>query len=723
MAEDSPLRPPPQPPNLTSTLNLSQFPPLPSSASPISAFPLSRFGSNLVSSSPWAPAPVREEHLVFTTALSDQNDLHSSTGTAATSSQLNSHSSADVTMQEASVLSVSDLASQQVTTTLPEMGSTSENQNLTRNHSPSPSLIHVIPSCHHPIPNLVSAKPITAANQPKQTLIEPSTDQPSPNVLKASQENIKNWAQKLESSTNRKLKRVSSPSFSPEGIPRVKIPDSVFHRGAELHKDFVLGIFTGKTPSFGHIQTVLTHIWGRGIKLEIHLRPASRSMLVRIPNATIRQKVVEQEIWHIGNSLFYVAQWSPNVAVKPPTFSSIPLWAHVRGIPFDLYNQDGLSRVADLLGLPVEVDEFTRRMVNIDVAHLKVRADCTKPLPTTAEIEKDDGEVVTLSISYPWIPPTCPCCRQMGHLEAYCPNAKWSERPTTINVQNEEPAAGTSDTLTSVTEPADVNPSGKKNTTTVVKKPISATTATASSLEPLNAHDHVSPEYKRVDGVTNEIQVVETQKNQEASSNSPADPMVVDFTIVEDASQTSLPSLDGSIPSPDHLVDSSNLAFTNSISPPYLATHIIALPAQFPSRPLVPSHQKPNKSQLTTPSVVSLNPFSCLQSLIIPSDHVTSQSASNIDPSPLSLTSSPDLPVPGKAPPIPHSSPISPPLLPKSRTSPFKKPDFTHVPSISTDINLPLSLTTSPTPPNLLVSTQLLSTPAVGSLHNGETQQ
>ena len=33
------------------------------------------------------------------------------------------------------------------------------------------------------------------------------------------------------------------------------------------------------------------------MKLEIHLRPESRSILVRIPNSTIRKKIVEQELW------------------------------------------------------------------------------------------------------------------------------------------------------------------------------------------------------------------------------------------------------------------------------------------------------------------------------------------------------------------------------------------------------------------------------------------
>lgn len=86
----------------------------------------------------------------------------------------------------------------------------------------------------------------------------------------------------------------------------------------------------GKTPSFGHIQSVLSHIWGRGIKIEIHLRPETRSMLVRIPNSTIRNKVVEQDIWHIGSSLFYVAQWTANIALKPPSFTSILPCAHVK---------------------------------------------------------------------------------------------------------------------------------------------------------------------------------------------------------------------------------------------------------------------------------------------------------------------------------------------------------------------------------------------------------
>lgn len=118
----------------------------------------------------------------------------------------------------------------------------------------------------------------------------------APTAAEVSQDNINTWAAKLQNSTDRKLKNHSSPSLSPDGIPRVKIPDSVFQRDADIHRDFIFGVFMGKTPSYGHIQSVLSHIWGRGMELEIHLRLATRSMLVRVPNATIRNKIIEQKI-------------------------------------------------------------------------------------------------------------------------------------------------------------------------------------------------------------------------------------------------------------------------------------------------------------------------------------------------------------------------------------------------------------------------------------------
>ncbi|KAG5389348.1 hypothetical protein IGI04_030889 [Brassica rapa subsp. trilocularis] len=52
-------------------------------------------------------------------------------------------------------------------------------------------------------------------------------------------------------------------TISPEGRPRVKIPQAVFERGAKLHSDYIVGIFYGKPPSYGKIWGVLNFLWGK----------------------------------------------------------------------------------------------------------------------------------------------------------------------------------------------------------------------------------------------------------------------------------------------------------------------------------------------------------------------------------------------------------------------------------------------------------------------------
>ena len=51
---------------------------------------------------------------------------------------------------------------------------------------------------------------------------------------------------------------------------------------------------------------------------------------------------------------------------------------------------------------------------------MKVEVDLTKPLPSIVEFERESGEVVELSVHYPWVPPTCSHCHELGHIVRNC---------------------------------------------------------------------------------------------------------------------------------------------------------------------------------------------------------------------------------------------------------------------------------------------------------------
>ncbi|KAG5382489.1 hypothetical protein IGI04_033959 [Brassica rapa subsp. trilocularis] len=228
------------------------------------------------------------------------------------------------------------------------------------------------------------------------------------------------YAQKARNTVDRSLKRLAPTSTSADGKPQVVVPDVVFQRGAELHKEYLVGTFLGKMPDYGPIQSVLNYMWGKGVKLEIHLQPQKRSFLVRIANEFIRSKVLEKQLWYVGTSMFFVSQWgSPNSSVIPE-IESIPLWAYLSGVPFDLRTKEGLSLAAGLVGEPIETDDYTKNLTDLNVAHVKVEADLTKPLPSSGELVRQNGEIILISIEYPWTPPSCTHCSRIGHIKNDC---------------------------------------------------------------------------------------------------------------------------------------------------------------------------------------------------------------------------------------------------------------------------------------------------------------
>ncbi|CAH2035752.1 unnamed protein product, partial [Thlaspi arvense] len=159
-----------------------------------------------------------------------------------------------------------------------------------------------------------------------------------------------------------------------------------------------------RAPPYSQIQNNLNHMWGKGRKLEIYNNPVARSMII-----------LEKGLWYVGDSMFHVTQWTSAHSSASPPFESIQLWAHLTGVPLDLRHQQGLSLVAGLVGEPIETDEFTKNLVSLTLSHLKVEVNLTKDLPQLV-----DGEVVEVLVDYPWLPPTCSHCKELGHIVRNC---------------------------------------------------------------------------------------------------------------------------------------------------------------------------------------------------------------------------------------------------------------------------------------------------------------
>ncbi|KAF3588063.1 hypothetical protein F2Q69_00030983 [Brassica cretica] len=106
--------------------------------------------------------------------------------------------------------------------------------------------------------------------------------------------------------------------------------------------------------------------------------------------------------------------------MSTPPLKAIRIWAHLTGVPLDLRYNHGLSLVAGLVGEPKETNDFTSNLVSLTISHVKVEVDLTKPLPSVVEFERQSGEVVEVQVTYPWTPPTCSHCHELGHIIRNC---------------------------------------------------------------------------------------------------------------------------------------------------------------------------------------------------------------------------------------------------------------------------------------------------------------
>ncbi|KAF2572242.1 hypothetical protein F2Q70_00005891 [Brassica cretica] len=410
-----PIPTPPDPPDHSSPLSPYQFPPF-SASSPSSKLKLSTVQTLKIKGILALQPPTPVSQLVDVTMASQDESENLTTGPEEGSETLSSSFIGPGSSTEAPIDTFTASNSQLP----PQPYFATEKNSVLKPSNSSPPLPQKasVPPAQNPNPILLPHHKSSSTNSQTQqapVLLTPTFNPlPSHNQTRSFNPNP-SLVERLRLTEDKSLKRLAPITIAETGRPRILIPDHVFEKGAEIHKDFIVCYYNGRPPPFNQIQSVLNHMWGKRKRLEIHNNPINRSTLVRIPSEYLRQKILEKCIWYIGDSMFHTAQWSSEHSMSTPPLKAIRIWAHLIGVPLDLRYQQGLSLVAGLVGEPKETDDFTKNLVSLTVSHVKVEVDLTKPLPDVVEFQRQSGEVVEVQVHYPWTPPICSHCNELEH--------------------------------------------------------------------------------------------------------------------------------------------------------------------------------------------------------------------------------------------------------------------------------------------------------------------
>ncbi|VVB02617.1 unnamed protein product [Arabis nemorensis] len=211
------------------------------------------------------------------------------------------------------------------------------------------------------------------------------------------------------------LEEIGEPTEHISGAPFVLIPDESIEDTKEEFKDFIFAQFHDKGPELGRIIGVVNALWARsGPRIFVH-NIGKGTYLLRVQNPRTRAILLGRSIWNIAGHPMFVSPWSPEFNPEIPPITSAPVTVEFRGVPYLLFTNQNLSRIATAVGKPVSLAPETERKDSFEVARVVVRVDLTKELPTKVISGFSNGREVEIDVSYPFLPPRCSACRAYGH--------------------------------------------------------------------------------------------------------------------------------------------------------------------------------------------------------------------------------------------------------------------------------------------------------------------
>ncbi|RID78595.1 hypothetical protein BRARA_A01405 [Brassica rapa] len=220
----------------------------------------------------------------------------------------------------------------------------------------------------------------------------------------------------------KRLSKKGEAFFLPSGEACIKIPNSVIEKHQKSWESFILGQFYSDPPSQGTLHNIVNGIWSKQYRDIAVSKMEGFAFLFRIPNAATRHRVLTQRLWQIEGQTMFVDKWEPGVVPAKPELTSAPIWLELRKVPFQFFNEDGLERIAGLVGHPKFLHPMTKNKTNLEVAKVFTIIDPRKQLPEAVNVQFDSGEICRVLVSSPWMPPVFDLCKEIGHASKRCPS-------------------------------------------------------------------------------------------------------------------------------------------------------------------------------------------------------------------------------------------------------------------------------------------------------------
>lgn len=161
----------------------------------------------------------------------------------------------------------------------------------------------------------------------------------------------------------------------------------------DIWANVVVVYVVGQTPIIGTIIRFITLEWNTVAKPKVFLHEYGY-FLVKFESLRNRNEILYSGPFTLNNRPMIVKAWTPSFNFHDEIMRVIPLWVRFPNLPLNCWGPETLSRIGNMVGLPLFADECTTRQMKVSFAKLLIEVDVTKLVPKIVYVEDANGDVV-----------------------------------------------------------------------------------------------------------------------------------------------------------------------------------------------------------------------------------------------------------------------------------------------------------------------------------------
>lgn len=212
------------------------------------------------------------------------------------------------------------------------------------------------------------------------------------------------------------------------------IDDEDYEESKKLWQHSIYAYMAGKRPYFVHFNAYIKRIWKPKGSWDVFPRD-NGFYLIKFELEEDFQRIINGGPWFMDSKLILMRKWEADFNFEHVMLTTYPIWIKFNNLDLALWNMRCISKLASIIGRPIDIDENTRKLKKIKFARVLVEISANTVLPKTVKAIDKRGFIYNQEVEYEFVPPKCGECFCFGHTNLQCQNKVtdrqkiWVEKP------------------------------------------------------------------------------------------------------------------------------------------------------------------------------------------------------------------------------------------------------------------------------------------------------